>query len=455
MYSCKYRLKWQSFAQILLVILVLSLTACAGMGASSASEGTPSPAPTATPPPPLATEQTPVRTEADICPAQLKNLETCQTPHSMRVAYSMESLIQKGFTGKGQTIIDIVSYGSPTLQQDIDVFSKQFDLPAITVEVISPLGTVPYDPKNTDMVGWAVETTLDVEIIHAIAPDAGIVVLTSPVAETEGTIGMPEFLKLEQYAVDHQLGQIFSQSYVASEATLADTKGRKLVQEFADFYQKITTQQGWTVVSGSGDHGATDYIDLAATKFSNTPIVNFPADVPWITAVGGTSLFDTTGKVRETAWPGSGGGFSKFFSQPDYQIELPPGVQSQMKGQRGIPDIAANADPSTAMAIYYNGLWQQVGGTSASTPTWAGIIAIANQVAGRPLGFINPGLYKIMTSPKAATDFRDIVSGDNTFIQSGVTVQGFPAVTGWDPVTGNGAPVGDKLIPDLIAALSS
>ena len=125
-----------------------------------------------------------------------------------------------------------------------------------------------------------------------------------------------------------------------------------------------------------------------------------------------------------------------------------------MKGQRGIPDIAANADPSTSMAIYFNGAWQQVGGTSASTPIWAGIIAIANQVAGHPLGFINPGLYKIMTSTKATTDFRDIVSGNNTFIQDGITVQGYPALAGWDPVTGNGAPVVDKLIPDLVAALS-
>lgn len=454
MHRYRYRLRWQSLSQILLLFFVLSLTACGGIGGTHASGGTP-PAPTATAAPTLAISPTSVRSTSDVCPAQLKNVATCQTPHSMRVAYNMESLIQKGFTGKGQTVVDIVSFGSPTLQQDMDVFSQQFGLPPVTIQIINPLGTKPYDPKNPDMNGWATETTLDVEIIHAMAPDAGIVVLTSPVAETEGTIGLPEFLQLEQYAVDHHLGQIFSQSYVASETTLADAKGRKLVQDFTTFYQKITTQQGWTVVSGSGDHGATDYTDIAATKFSPTPIVNFPADVPWVTAVGGTSLFDSADKIRETAWSGSGGGFSKFFSQPDYQIELPPGVQSQMKGQRGLPDIAANGDPSTAMAIYYNGSWQQIGGTSASTPTWAGIIAVANQVAGHPLGFINPGLYKIMATPKAAVDFRDITSGDNSFSQNGVTVQGFPAVTGWDPITGSGAPIGDKLIPDLIAALST
>src|SRR5712692_10170482 len=99
----------------------------------------------------------------------------------------------------------------------MDVFDRQFALPPITVKVVAPLGTVPFNPKNNDMVGWALETELDVQIIHAIAPDAGIVVMTSPVDETEGTIGLPQFLKLEQYAVSHHLGQVFSQSYVASE----------------------------------------------------------------------------------------------------------------------------------------------------------------------------------------------------------------------------------------------
>jgi len=378
----------------------------------------------------------------------LANDEQCYTPYDLRVAYDVESLIQKGFTGKGQTVVDIVSYGSPTLQHDMDVFDKQFGLPLITIQVLSPLGMAPANSNNPDIAGWAGETELDVQIIHAIAPDAHIIVLTSPVDETEGTIGMPEFLKLEQYAVSHHLGQIFSQSYVASEATLSDTTGQQLVQTYTNFYKTITTQQGWTIVSGSGDHGATDYTDLAGTKLSPTPIVNFPADIPWVTAVGGTTLTHSGNSYNEVAWSGSGGGVSKFFMEPDFQRTMPQDVQTQLAGHRGLPDIAADANPYTGMAFYFNEQWQQTGGTSASTPFWAALVAIADQMAGHPLGFINPGIYKVAQSKP--TDFRDIMQGNN-YLQG--STQGFAATPGWDAVTGWGTPQAAQLLPDVIAAL--
>ncbi|HEX6482045.1 MAG TPA: S53 family peptidase, partial [Ktedonobacteraceae bacterium] len=355
----------------------------------------------------------------------------------------------------GQTVVDIVSFGSPTLQQDMDVFDKQFGLPPISVKVLAPLGTARYDPANKDMTGWGIETELDVQIIHAMAPDAGIVVLTSPVDETEGTIGLPEFLQLEQYAVSHQLGQIFSQSFVASEVTLADSAGQQLVKKYTDFYNQATTKQGWTIVSGSGDHGATDFSNIAATQYSPTPTVNFPADVPWVTAVGGTTLIRSANTYNETAWQGSGGGFSKFSSEPDFQKSMPQAVQTQLNGRRGLPDIAADADPATGMAFYVAGQWQQVGGTSASTPLWAGIIAVADQMAGHPLGFINTGIYKVASSANAQQDLRDITSGNNSFFSGNVQVTGYQAVAGWDAVTGWGAPNAEKLLPDLIAALKS
>ena len=397
--------------------------------------------------------QTPAGTIVDTCPGSLGQLKNCYIPHALRVAYGLEALTEQGFTGKGQTVVDIVSFGSPTLQQDMDVFDRQFALPPITVKVVASLGTVPFNPKNNDMVGWALETELDVQIIHAIAPDAGIVVMTSPVDETEGTIGLPQFLKLEQYAVSHHLGQVFSQSYVASETTLSDSAGRQLVKTYADFYQQITTQQRWTVVSGSGDHGATDFADVAATRLSPTPIVNFPADVPWVTTVGGTTLARAASGYNETAWPASGGGFSKFFSEPDFQKGLPQPVQAQLGGRRGLPDVAADANPETGMAFYFDGNWSLTGGTSASTPLWAGMIAVADQVAGHPLGFINPGIYKLATSSSSAQDFRDITVGNNTVDVNGTPVPGYPAVQGWDAVTGWGAPNAQKLLPDLVAAL--
>jgi subtilase family serine protease len=406
--------------------------------------------PTVTPskPTPMPTSST-----ADSCPAPLKTIPTCYSPHALRTAYDIEKLTEQGYTGKGQTVIDIVSYGSPLLQQDMDMFDKQFGLPSITIQVLSPLGTVPFNPSNKDMNGWAGETELDVEIIHAIAPDAHIVVMTSPVDETEGTVGLPQFLQLEQYAVSHHLGHIFTQSYVASEATLSDSVGQALVKTYTNFYQHITTQDGFTVLTGSGDNGATDWENIASTQLDPRPTVNFPADIPWVTAVGGTTLFKTANGYNESAWAGSGGGVSKFFSEPTYQQGMSSTIQRELGGHRGIPDVAGDADPNTGMAFYLGGQWTLTGGTSASTPFWAALVAIADQMAGHPLGNINPGIYKLGTSVKAQRDFRDIISGSNAVNKGSIHVQGFQATSGWDAVTGWGTPQANLFIPDLIKAL--
>jgi subtilase family serine protease len=428
---------------LFLLVLTMLFAACSPFGSGDS-------------PPPTATSTHQVTSQGDAitaCPPPLNTVPGCHTPYTLRTAYDVETLTQQGDTGKGQTVIDIVSYGSPTLQQDMNVFDQQFHLPPITIQVVSPLGAVAYNPAGKDMSGWAGETTLDVEIIHAIAPDAKIIVMTSPVDETEGTIGLPQFQALEQYAVAHHLGSIFSQSYVASEATLADSKSRQFVQQYANFYQQITTQDGCTVLSGSGDNGATDWDNIAATQLAKTPTVNFPADVPWVTAVGGTSLLSSANGINESAWSGSGGGMSKFFSEPSFQQGLPGSKQQMLGGQRGIPDVSADADPNTGMAFYFNGQWTLTGGTSAATPTWAALVAIADQMAGHPLGNINPGLYKIGLSPNAQRDFRDITTGSNAVNTNGVQLQGFQAATGWDAVTGLGAPLASNLIPDLIAAL--
>ena len=447
-YKIRGNRKDRPFIILLFSILLLLLSACSTGVGGSGSTTTPTPKPTTKPT--LAPTSNPA---LDICPSYLSSYKNCFTPHALRVAYGVESLTEKGFTGKGMTVIDIVSYGSPTLQQDMNVFDRQFGLPPITIQVVAPLGTVAFNPNDPTMAGWAEETELDVQIIHAIAPDAGIVVMTSPVAETEGTIGLPQFMQLEQYAVSHHLGQIFSQSYVASEVTLADSASRQFVQTYANFYKQITTQDGFTVVSGSGDNGATDWQNIAATQLAPHPTVNFPADVPWVTAVGGTTLMHSvTGNgYEERAWSGSGGGMSTFFSEPGYQQSMPQSVQNELASHRGLPDIAADADPFTGMAFYFNGQWTQTGGTSASTPFWAAIVAIADQMAGHALGFINPVIYKVAASQNAQQDFRDITAGNNAVPK--VSVQGFQAVPGWDAVTGWGSPQASTFIPDLIAAL--
>ncbi|HET8844780.1 MAG TPA: S53 family peptidase, partial [Ktedonobacteraceae bacterium] len=284
---------------------------------------------------------------SDVCPKSLSFLTSCQTPQSMRTAYGLAPLTTKGFTGKGQTIIDIVSFGSPTLQQDLDAFDRQFGLPNITVQQISPLKVPTSDPNN-DRSGWAVETTLDVEIIHALAPEANIVVLTSPVAETEGTLGLPEFRQLLQYAIDHKLGNIVSNSWGASEITLKDAAGQAELQKWDALLKQATTENGMTILSSSGDNGSTDYEDLNATRLSPTPTTSFATDDPWVTSVGGTSLIRNGSAFSERVWNSNssagGGGFSQFFATPDYQKTLPASVQSMLKNRRGVPDVSGNAD---------------------------------------------------------------------------------------------------------------
>lgn len=429
---------------LLTLVLCFLVTACGSLGGPNGGNKTPTALPT-----PL-----PTAAMTDTCPSGSGNTPTCQTPHSLRVAYGVESLTEHGYTGKGQTVVDIVSFGSPTLQKDMDVFDQQFGLPPITLQIISPINEKEYDP-NGDKAGWVTETTLDVEMIHAIAPDAGIVVLTSPVAETEGTVGLPEFRQLIQYSIDHHLGNIIANSWGASEVTLNNPAGQQEIQQWTPILQKATTQQGITFFGASGDNGATDYKDLKAQNLSPTATTSFVDDEPWVTSCGGTSLLQGGANRREVAWNMSGGGFSAFFPTPSYQQTLPASVQSLLNNRRGVPDVAADADPNTAMAIYQSGQWTMIGGTSASAPLWAGIGAIANQMAGHPLGFINPGLYKIAASSAYAQAFHDITAGNNSVDDGKVKVKGYSAVPGWDPITGLGTPNAAVLLPALISALKS
>ena len=385
------------------------------------------------------------------CPDGLSLTQSCQTPHSLRVAYGVESLIEHGFTGKGQTIVDIVSFGSPTLRQDLDIFDKEFGLPPVKIQVISPLNEKEYDP-NGDKPGWANSTTKDVEIFHTIAPDAGIVVLISPVAEIQGTVGMPEFRQLIQYAINHHLGNIISNGWHASEVTLNNPAGQQEIQKWDTLLQNATTRQGITFFASTGDNGATDYSDLHEKHLSPMPTIDFPADSPWVTSVGGTTLQQGGANHQEIAWDSSGGGFSAFYPVPSYQQTLPASVQSLLQNRRGVPDVSADADPSTGMAIYYNGSWEQAG-AAASVSLWAALGAIANQMAGHPLGFINPGLYKVIASGAYTRAFHDITVGDNSVDNGAVKVKGYTAVPGWDPVTGLGSPNAEVLLPALVAAL--
>jgi subtilase family serine protease len=383
----------------------------------------------------------------------------CYSPQEMREAYGITSLIDKGITGKGQTIVIIDSFGSPTIAKDLKKFDKGYGLPdPPSLKVLAPLGTVKFDPTNSDQAGWAEETTLDVEWAHAIAPGANIVLLTSPVSETEGVQGLPQFLQLEQYALNNHLGKIISQSWAATENTLFDSAGKAVISSYESFYQKAVAQH-ITILASAGDSGSSN-VDVN-NKTYPFPTVGFPASSPYVTAVGGTSLYaSTSGDYQhETVWDevangggAGGGGISQYFSEPDYQkASLSSSVQHKLNGYRGIPDISYNADPYTSILVYESFVpgkagYYGIGGTSEGSPQWAGIIADANQQAGRPLGFLNPALYSIGEND-ASSSYYDITVGNNGY----ANVSGYKATTGWDLASGWGTPRTADLIDQLIA----
>jgi subtilase family serine protease len=199
------------------------------------------------------------------------------------------------------------------------------------------------------------------------------------------------------------------------------------------------------------------------------PTVNWPASDPLVTGVGGTYLCTdpTTGigvdsadpptncqshpGVREVGWIDAGGGFSHIFAKPGYQDTLPAGSTS-IGAMRGVPDVAFQASARTGTLVYATGGsaggWFIVGGTSCSAPQWAGLVAIADQIAGHGLGLINPTLYKLADSTNYGTYFYDVTTGNN---QADPSVPGYPATTGWDPVTGLGTPDAATLVPALAA----
>ena len=136
-----------------------------------------------------------------------------------RVAYDLNPLYAKGITGAGRTIVIVDSYGSPTIANDLHVFDQQFGFPDPTL-VIDKFGNIPpFDPTNATEVGWAEETTLDVEYAHSIAPGAKIVLAETPVAETEGVTGLPEMMSAEQSLINQGVGDVITQSFGATENT--------------------------------------------------------------------------------------------------------------------------------------------------------------------------------------------------------------------------------------------
>jgi len=374
----------------------------------------------------------------------------CYSPQEIQNAYGVTPLLNSGYNGTGQTIVIIDAYGSPTIAQDLHAFDVGFGLPdPPSFTILTPLGTVPFNPNDPWQLAWAGETTGDVEASHSMAPGANIVLLTSPVNETEGVQGLPQFLYLEQYALEHKLGNIISQSWGVTENTLFTPEGQKLIADFEAIYQEAA-KENITVLAGTGDTGVANFdINLNYYPF---PTVGWPASSPSVTAVGGTTLYaDTLGNYQyEIGWGNpytgaSGGGVSQQFAEPSYQFSLPASIQTALNNHRGIPDVAFNGDLLQTYILYigylgpqYAGFYPVGGGTSAGSPNWAGIVADLNQQAGHPLGFLNPMLYAMHGE---SGFLRDIVVGTN----AANGLPGYLATPGWDFVTGWGTPYADGL----------
>src|SRR6516225_6323705 len=395
----------------------------------------------------------------------------CYQPNQVQRAYGLPSLYARGVTGRGTTIVIVDSYGSPTIRHDLAVFDQAYGLPAPPAfQIIQPAGRVPaYDPASSDMVGWAGETTLDVEWAHAVAPGAKILLVETPVSETEGVQGFPQIVTAEQYVLSHYHVDVISQSFSATEETFAS---KAQIQALRGAYQ-AAYQDHVTVLAASGDSGAAD-VGLDETTYYRFRVTSWPDSDPLVTGVGGTQLHFTAHgtPVAPTVWndtynrhanefagggPGpsplaSGGGTSIFFTRPQYQN----GVRAVVGGSRGVPDISMSAACDGSVNTYgsFGGApvgWSPTCGTSEATPLFAGIVALADQVAGHPLGLINPALYRL--AAEGAPGIVDLTSGHNTvsFRQGGheQTVTGFTARPGYDLATGVGTVDARYLVPEL------
>lgn len=380
----------------------------------------------------------------------------CFSPQELYNAYNIASVLKAGHNGAGQTIAIIDGFGSPTIQSDLKIFDAGYGIPdPPSFRIYAPLGTIKFNHHDPFVIAFGFESSLDVEWAHAMAPEANISLITSPVNETNGDQGLPEFLYLEQYVMRHHLGTIISQSWGTAEETLFTPGGRLLMNNYNSFYQQAG-KAGITVLADAGDTGVAN-VNVNG-KIIPYPTVTFPATSPYVTTVGGTTLnADTHGNYQsETVWNSSsgttGGGISKYFTEPSYQQKyLPSSDQTLLNGYRGLPDVAYNADYNTGYLVYLGFMGKKsgyflAGGDDGAAPQWAGLIADANQWAGHPLGLINPILYKMGASKDYSKYFHDITVGNNN---TG-NIIGFNATPGWDPTTGWGTPKADTLLAELV-----
>jgi subtilase family serine protease len=424
----------------------------------------------------VSTPQAPTRTAAGSAggTADCGSAATCYSPEQLEVAYGVKPLLQRGIDGRGETVVlpelAETQLDPPVvtdLRQDMTGFDNLFHLPAARMRVVSTLAGA-----SSPWLAFG-EEVLDVELVHALAPGANLVILLLPSTSLRNT---PDAVAaaVAELRLGPTLGSVMSISaagQIGGEHCVSRAQAGSINAAL-----QAAVDRGMTVVAASGDIGAAAYqCDLYAALTGNAPVapvkgVLLLASSPLVLAAGGTSLtasHATGAWISETAWglasgnPGnqggsfqaSGGGFSQLFARPAYQAGV-PGIGAA----RGVPDVSADASDRTGVAVVFsNGTQDTVqshGGTSASAPIWAALMALADQYAGRHLGFINPAIYQIARSPHYNQAFHDITTGNNSVQFPPTTITGYQAGPGWDPVTGWGSPNAQVLIP-LLARYAS
>jgi hypothetical protein len=338
-------------------------------------------------------------------------------PVQIRTAYGFNGV---PLTGAGQTIAIVDAYNNPTIKSDLAMFDSNFGISAPpSFSIVNQTGGSTL-PTATDS-GWALESDLDVEWAHAIAPEANILLV-----ETD-----------DYHGANMQTGVRTAAAAPGTCVVSMSWGGNELDGETGNDTNYVTPSghQGVSFVASTGDKG----------------YVQYPSVAPTVLAVGGTSLYlnGSGGYGSETVWNNSdgsgGGGVSTQESKPGYQSK------AQQTGKRTVPDVAYDAASNTDFATIVSGQLLNVYGTSAGAPQWAALIALANQ--GRAInGFksldssdlangLLPDLYDLYNTPKYSQAFHDVTTGTNSTGQA--------AGPGYDTATGLGTPKADFLIPYL------
>ncbi|HEU5392151.1 MAG TPA: S53 family peptidase [Streptosporangiaceae bacterium] len=394
----------------------------------------------------------------------------CFRPQQFRTAYGIQPLLDRGITGRGQTVVLLEfpssatrspSAGTGALPPDTDVrqdlarFDSVFGLPAARLQVVNTLAHAASPWLAAGPVG--AEEVLDTEIVHALAPDAAIREVLIPSSDTASPDTVAAALAAAMRLGLAQHPAVMSLSIGAGEQCFTPAVTAQI-----NSVLQTAQRDRVTVVVGTGDQGAATTVcpgpgpgpGAGSTQVKG---VDFPASDPFVLAAGGTSLqaSRTTGAyIGETAWnvppaaggpAASGGGFSRLFSRPAYQDGI-----ARIGATRGLPDVSSDADTHAGMALDFSEGGKDhfigAGGGSAAPPLWAAVIALADQYAGRDLGFVNPALCQIARSAYYQQAFHDVTTGTNTVKFGTQTFAGYQAAPGWDPVTGWGSPNAQVLI---------